>query len=837
MIRSTDEEHHSAVPPALTPPRPSIFGKKTGRIEPLLFERQRWFCEAEVRLSQFGKDDSGTIWEKELSQADELEIRKRAQNELKGLMGALDDPDKFFSYFFLPENLTRFHRRYMLLEQTSPAVITEKYRNERYQRTFLEHLNQPTLPVKLVFSLLPFTDEFQRAKERSRRASSSSSSEVPGFSNEEGPTMNWQEFFQKYFNVNHVAVQIGCWLFDWQEPGVVIPHWCYDPSYSHFFKNSPFGLEQWHIHKDLVFPLSLDGDCQVALGDVKKICKKISEWNRYWSFSERAQLSNGKKVSGAVGFADKILSMIDKNTTYKPDGYLDTLMKKLRNNAQLGTDAIRLYDLPTQKEVRVLAHPELVRYYQLQMRSTPNGPVDPELQMLVRAVEHLLLQRNRATGDTKNMFFKQIDFNEPVVIKPDPVPSPIASAPPLVDLPSPISGGADTSKLMSDTDSEEEISNILSQVKFSGLNAYDAIDMVIAHYKKRVAELQREIQAEKVARRRDREVFLQKMNEVIAQRAGKSNSDSTGPGVLTSELDALLDNSDSKSEFTAIPRKPFKSFKDIGFAEDMNPRHRRNMEDGHCMIDCFGGMDKMCFFGIYDGHGGRQAVDYVQSALHSRILDELRKEAPGIWSGSLNDSSIVKKAISTAYSAVDEELKELGCLQNGTTVITCLVITLGNERVIFSSNAGDARIVMCREGKEIRLTKDHKPGEEDEIKRIKDAGGFVAYNRVNGILAVARSLGDHAMKEWVIGTPDHSITTSQGSSDFLILACDGLWDVISDKDAVDFVSKCFAEFSKAPLSPSNGPDTTMCLDAARKLLARSLQLGTRDNVSIMIVRL
>ena len=99
------------------------------------------------------------------------------------------------------------------------------------------------------------------------------------------------------------------------------------------------------------------------------------------------------------------------------------------------------------------------------------------------------------------------------------------------------------------------------------------------------------------------------------------------------------------------------------------------------------------------------------------------------------------------------------------------------RRVLYSANAGDARGVLCRAGKAVRLTYDHKGSDKQEAKRITDAGGFVMSGRVNGVLAVTRSLGDSSMKEFVVGAPYTTETELCEEDEFLILACDGVRDL------------------------------------------------------------
>lgn len=97
------------------------------------------------------------------------------------------------------------------------------------------------------------------------------------------------------------------------------------------------------------------------------------------------------------------------------------------------------------------------------------------------------------------------------------------------------------------------------------------------------------------------------------------------------------------------------------------------------------------------------------------------------------------------------------------------------QRVLYTANVGDARIVLCRNGKALRLSYDHKGSDEHEGKRIANAGGLVLNNRVNGVLAVTRALGDAYMKDLVTGHPYTTETVIQPDIDeFLILACDGV---------------------------------------------------------------
>jgi protein phosphatase PTC1 len=110
-----------------------------------------------------------------------------------------------------------------------------------------------------------------------------------------------------------------------------------------------------------------------------------------------------------------------------------------------------------------------------------------------------------------------------------------------------------------------------------------------------------------------------------------------------------------------------------------------------------------------------------------------------------------------------------------------LKTTATRQRVLYTANVGDARIVLCRNGKALRLSYDHKGSDENEGKRVANAGGLILNNRVNGVLAVTRALGDAYMKDLVTGHPYTTETVIQPDIDeFIILACDGVSKFCSD---------------------------------------------------------
>lgn len=169
----------------------------------------------------------------------------------------------------------------------------------------------------------------------------------------------------------------------------------------------------------------------------------------------------------------------------------------------------------------------------------------------------------------------------------------------------------------------------------------------------------------------------------------------------------------------------------------------------------------------------------------------------------------------------------------GCTAVAALI----RGRDITIANTGDSRCVISRRGIAEPLTLDHKPVLLEEAERIMNAGGFVRDNRVNGALNVSRTIGDLDFKrndnlphthQMVVATPDITTFELQKGDEFLILACDGIWDVLSNQEAVDFVRKRIKQ----------GQDLgSICEDMCDHCLAPDLKGLCRgaDNMSVIIL--
>jgi serine/threonine protein phosphatase PrpC len=165
---------------------------------------------------------------------------------------------------------------------------------------------------------------------------------------------------------------------------------------------------------------------------------------------------------------------------------------------------------------------------------------------------------------------------------------------------------------------------------------------------------------------------------------------------------------------------------------------------------------------------------------------------------------------------------------------TCVVVLLTPTHIL-CANTGDSRAVLRRKGDILPLSFDHKPSDVLERKRIVNAGGTVKAKRVDGDLAVSRAFGDFTYKrdralpvekQKVIVTPDFVVCPRNEELDeFIVVACDGIWDVASSKQCTDFIQKL--------LSEGEHDLGNVCEEALDTCLDRK----SRDNMTLMIIGL
>ncbi|ORC88307.1 putative protein phosphatase 2C [Trypanosoma theileri] len=206
---------------------------------------------------------------------------------------------------------------------------------------------------------------------------------------------------------------------------------------------------------------------------------------------------------------------------------------------------------------------------------------------------------------------------------------------------------------------------------------------------------------------------------------------------------------------------------------------RRTMEDDHVTIlNEDGG-----FFGVFDGHSGANVARFCGD----NIFEFVKKTA------AFEDKNYTK-ALYDGFIDIDKHLyANYGNEKSGCTAVVLFV--KGDE--LYCGNAGDSRSILCRDGEPIPLSNDHKPFLPSEQSRIERAGGYVWNRRVNGALALSRAIGDFGFKSNTQVSWDQQAVTSapevrfsrlnRDRDEFAIIACDGIWDVLSNEQVVEFV--------------------------------------------------
>ena len=287
---------------------------------------------------------------------------------------------------------------------------------------------------------------------------------------------------------------------------------------------------------------------------------------------------------------------------------------------------------------------------------------------------------------------------------------------------------------------------------------------------------------------------------------------------------------------------------------------RKSMEDEHiCEINI---LNEASIFGVFDGHGGyansgREVAIFVKRHIKEELISlqsfqnedyrlaliecflnlDKRLESPA---GRLEikeiESSITEKSLLFASTSTENKANYVGCT-------ACVALITKNK--IYVANAGDSRCVLCVNGKSVELSKDHKPDHPDERTRINKAKGYVENNRINGVLNLSRSIGDLEFKknkdfkqseQIVTSYPDIREHSIGFDADFLIIACDGIWDCLTSQSACDKFKERITSISKS--KEKNLKNTNIVSEILDNILAKNVTTSGGigcDNMTCILV--
>ena len=304
-----------------------------------------------------------------------------------------------------------------------------------------------------------------------------------------------------------------------------------------------------------------------------------------------------------------------------------------------------------------------------------------------------------------------------------------------------------------------------------------------------------------------------------------------------------------------VPKGQYNTRLQLKFGRAESKGQRKTMEDVTMSLPDMGkavrfpaAVPAHAFFGVYDGHNGDDTSVHLGHLLHFNLA-----ATPGF----VDDP---KQALDAAFKSTDADIVEGQVAKDatgdlvqfsGSTALVCVVreapapcdAALADAvpsdaaagPCLYVANAGDCRAVLSRKGRAVELSTDHTASLPEEQERIVRAGGWVHGGRLHGVLAVSRAFGDvehKVLKEkcWerpytadpLIPDPDVRVEPLRADDEFLVMACDGLWDVLSSQQAVNFVRR------RLVLHGDVGK-------AAHELVQKALRLYSHDNVSAVIV--
>jgi serine/threonine protein phosphatase PrpC len=246
---------------------------------------------------------------------------------------------------------------------------------------------------------------------------------------------------------------------------------------------------------------------------------------------------------------------------------------------------------------------------------------------------------------------------------------------------------------------------------------------------------------------------------------------------------------------------------------------RPAMEDAHIamgslsfMLEGQSDWADTALFGVFDGHGGEQVAKFCAAHLPRTIACEPASDVPTVLRDSFLHMDHMLTDLAKKVPPTDPGHPD----RVGSTAVTCLI----NRDTLVVANAGDSRAVLSRGGCALELSNDHKPSLQTEADRINRAGGFVVeqscgphtIHRVNGNLSLSRSIGDlrfkkntdlSAAEQIVSCVPEVQTCKRQHSDEFMVIACDGVWDVFTSEEVVRRVHKDLPAIRRGDLQPSD----------------------------------
>ena len=248
--------------------------------------------------------------------------------------------------------------------------------------------------------------------------------------------------------------------------------------------------------------------------------------------------------------------------------------------------------------------------------------------------------------------------------------------------------------------------------------------------------------------------------------------------------------------------------KSFAYKENPNRGFRDYMEDKSRVVQNINGDPNSHLFCLFDGHGGAGVSQFLQDNFHKYFKDILPLSNP-------------QENFKELFRTIDNKIKDLNLLNMGSTCCMIYITQENNKKILYSANIGDTRSVLLSNNDYKRLSYDHRATDSNEYSRIIKNGGIVFAGRVYGSLMLSRAFGDWELKSYGVISEPHVTKINISELDkYVIIASDGIWDVLDDGDVYD-ISRNY-ENSK---------------DLCNAIVEKAIDKGSMDNISCFVIKL
>lgn len=272
------------------------------------------------------------------------------------------------------------------------------------------------------------------------------------------------------------------------------------------------------------------------------------------------------------------------------------------------------------------------------------------------------------------------------------------------------------------------------------------------------------------------------------------------------------------------------------------------------------------FVAVFDGHGGGGVSQFLKRHLYEEVCRHLKKkhwEEVGLVDDKQASSGLTTKsqttatlsspsvfshaaALKAAFSQVDSDVLSDDTLGYQGSTAVAVVVHEGEDghRTLLSANVGDSRAILSRRGRAVDLTRDHKPNEEREKKRILAMGETIEWDRYAKVhrvrnLSLSRAIGDRYAKPAISGDVEiKHYPVDEDGDEFILLASDGLWDVMTSNEAVSYVHQRISnELQRENVAREDIDNYKLVLrrNMAKFVAREAIRRGSGDNVCVIMV--